>query len=52
MTIEELIQASISMDDEEKGMWLEILPTMEKVHVQRLKDILENEQEKLWKLAL
>lgn len=47
MTIEQLIQVSISMDDEEKQMWIEILPTMEKIHIQRLRDILENEQKEL-----
>ena len=45
--VRELLLQSPSMDAEEKQMWLDIFPTMEKIHFERLKKILLDEKEKL-----
>ena len=46
----ELIDSCETMDDEERWMWKDILPQMSAPQVQKLKDILIHEKEKLWKL--
>jgi hypothetical protein len=45
--VRELLLQSSSIDAEEKQMWLDIFPTMEKIHFERLKKILLDEKEKL-----
>ena len=43
--VRELLLQSSSIDEEEKQMWLDIFPSMEKIHFERLKEILLREQE-------
>jgi hypothetical protein len=43
--VRELLLKSISIDAEEKKMWLDIFPSMGKEHFERLKEILLREQE-------
>ena len=45
MNLKELINASQSMDWEEKQYWIDILPNMNENQLNRLKDILKNELE-------
>ena len=45
--VRELLLQSPSIDAEEKQMWLDIFPFMEKIHFERLKKILLDEKEKL-----
>ena len=44
------ILKSVSMDDKERRYWISVLPTMTKDQVDELRDILEEEQEKLAKI--
>jgi hypothetical protein len=45
-----LILNTDSMDNEERQYWFDILPSMDKIQVQKLYDILDTEKQKLDKL--
>lgn len=42
--LEELIKNSPSMDEEEKKYWIELLPSMNEIQLNKFQTILENEQ--------
>ena len=46
-----LLSESDSVDDWEKKSWIEIFPTMNKKHKERLRDILLKEKMELWKIS-